>query len=65
MDGAGEWLLVPDGATLRVTHEHARGDAAARGSAQALLLYLWGRERTDLACHGDEALIDAWGSVTP
>ena len=65
MDGAGEWLLVPDGATLRVTHEHARGDAAVRGAAQALLLYLWGRGRTNLACHGDAALLDAWGSMTP
>ena len=40
-------------------------DAAARGSAQDILLYLWGRGRDDLESHGDDALIDAWGSVTP
>lgn len=64
-DGAGEWLLVARDGTLTVTHEHAKGDAAARGPAQALLLYLWGRGREGLECHGDAALIDAWGAVTP
>ena len=64
-DGAGEWLLVGQDRTLTVTHEHAKGDAAARGPAQALLLYLWGRGREDLTCHGDDALIAAWGAMTP
>lgn len=64
-DGEGEWMLVAEGGTLTVTHEHAKGDAAARGSAQDLLLYLWGRGREGLECHGDDALLDAWGSITP
>ena len=64
-DGEGEWMLVATGGTLTVTHEHAKGDAAARGSAQDLLLYLWGRGRERLECHGDDALLDAWGAVVP
>jgi uncharacterized protein (TIGR03083 family) len=64
-DGEGEWMLVAKDGTLTITHEHAKGDAAARGSAQDILLYLWGRGRAALECYGDDALIDAWGSVTP
>jgi hypothetical protein len=30
-----------------VSHEHARGDAAVRGTASDLLLYLWGRPVED------------------
>jgi uncharacterized protein (TIGR03083 family) len=46
-DGAGEWMLrlEPDG--VAVSHEHARGDAAVRGTASDLLLYLWGRPVED------------------
>ncbi len=58
-------MLTAQDGVLTVTHEHAKGDAAARGPAQDLLLYLWGRGRENLACHGDAALIDAWGAVTP
>ena len=64
-DGEGEWMLVATGDTLTVTHEHEKGDAAARGPAQALLLYLWGRGRDDLECYGDDELLNAWGSVAP
>jgi uncharacterized protein (TIGR03083 family) len=64
-DGEGEWMLTAHDGVLTVTHEHAKGDAAARGPAQDILLYLWGRGRDGLECHGDDALIDAWGSVTP
>jgi hypothetical protein len=64
-DGEGEWMLTAQDGVLTVTHEHAKGDAAARGPAQDILLYLWGRGRDGLECHGDDALIDAWGSVTP
>jgi hypothetical protein len=64
-DGAGEWMLTAQDGVLTVTHEHAKGDAAARGPAQDILLYLWGRGRDGLECHGDDALIDAWSSVTP
>ena len=64
-DGEGEWMLTAQDGVLTVTHEHAKGDAAARGPAQDILLYLWGRGRQGLECHGDDALIDAWSSVTP
>ena len=29
-DGEGEWMLVATDGTLTVTHEHAKGDAAAK-----------------------------------
>ena len=64
-DGDGEWLLTTVDGELVATFEHARGDAAARGTASDLLLYLWGRGRTTLECFGDEALLDAWASVAP
>lgn len=58
-DNAGEWLLrlEPDGSL--VTHEHARGDVAVRGTASDLLLYLWGRpvgDRVDVL--GDQTVMD-------
>jgi hypothetical protein len=42
-DAAGEWLIrfAPEG--LEVTTGHAAGDAAVRGPAGELLLWLWGR----------------------
>ena len=60
-DGDGEWLarFEPDGAT--VTHEHAKADAAARGTASDLLLLMWGRipvERVEV--FGDAALLSGW-----
>ena len=64
-DGEGEWMLVVTDGTLTVTHAHEKGDAAVRGSAQGLLLYLWGRGRDGLECYGDDELLNAWGSVTP
>ena len=64
-DGEGEWMLMAQDGKLSVSHEHAKGDAAARGSAQNLLMYLWGRGRDGLECHGDDALLDAWGSIAP
>src|SRR3954452_15504092 len=47
-DVEGEWLIVPnpDGgerAGIVVTREHAKGEVAARGRAEDLLLLLWGR----------------------
>lgn len=64
-DGDGEWMLVAKDGQLTITNEHAKGDVAARGSAEALLLYLWGRGREGLECYGEDALVDAWGSVLP
>ena len=67
-DGPGEWMLTPaaDGSSYEVTHEHGKGDAAVRGAAADLLVYLWGRGgRHGLEVFGDEALVDAWGSLAP
>jgi len=47
-DVAGEWTVRPtDDGSYSVTREHAKGDAALRGTASDLLLVLWRRQ--DLA----------------
>jgi hypothetical protein len=47
-DVAGEWTVRPTVAGgLNVIREHAKGDAAIRGTASDLLLVLW--RRRDLA----------------
>jgi len=58
-DGEGEWMIRrgPDGPA--VTHEHAKGDVAARGSASDLLLALRGRIGTGaLEVFGDAAVLE-------
>lgn len=63
-DDAGEWFLrlEPEGVT--VTHEHAKGDAAVRGTASDLLLYLWGRPVEDrLDVLGDPAAVEKMFAV--
>jgi uncharacterized protein (TIGR03083 family) len=57
-DAEGEWLvrLLPAG--VEVGRGHAKGDAAARGSASDLLLFLWGRAPVDrLERFGEPALL--------
>lgn len=63
-DGEGEWLAVNDGGSLIVTREHAKGDAAVRGSGGDLLLWIWGRGG-DVEIFGDEAVAAAWADATP
>ncbi|OAA24222.1 hypothetical protein UG55_103169 [Frankia sp. EI5c] len=66
-DVPGEWLVRLEGPAARVAKEHAKGDAALRGPAGAVLLAVWGRiDPTDpgprgdgLAVHGDAALLPA------
>src|SRR5581483_952382 len=43
-DADGEWLVEVSGGKVHVRDEHGKGDAAVRGTASDLLLYLWGRE---------------------
>jgi uncharacterized protein (TIGR03083 family) len=68
-DVEGEWLIVPNPASLStgggerdgivVTREHAKGDVAARGRAEDLLLHLWGRrDASALELFGDAALLE-------
>ena len=64
-DGEGEWLIKPSCNKIVVTREHAKGDVAVRGSAIALLLYLWGRDPQDLEIFGKPELAQAWGSLAP
>lgn len=57
-DTDGEWLLRLHPDRLEVTRGHAKGDAAARGTASDLLLWLWGRGGADrLEVFGDAALL--------
>ncbi|MGI9603824.1 MAG: maleylpyruvate isomerase family mycothiol-dependent enzyme [Acidimicrobiales bacterium] len=64
-DGDGEWMARGVDGRLELTHEHAKGDAAVRGSASDLLLFLWGRGRGDTEIFGDESVAEAWAAVAP
>ena len=61
-DTPGEWLVWSSGSELQMRREHAKGDAALRGTAQALLLSLWGRHHQSLVIDvvGDPLVADAW-----
>lgn len=66
-DGPGEWM-IQRGATeteLAVTHEHGKGDAAVRGPASELLLWIWGRPVSDIEIFGDESVAAAWRALAP
>jgi len=55
-DVEGEWL-VTFGPTVTVERGHAKGDAAVRGAAADLYLWLWGRRSIDdLEVFGDPAM---------
>ena len=65
-DGPGEWMLVSDGkGGVAVTHEHGKGDAAVRGPASALLLWIWGRQTTEVEVFGDQDVAQTWQSLAP
>ncbi|WP_419944016.1 maleylpyruvate isomerase family mycothiol-dependent enzyme [Candidatus Poriferisodalis sp.] len=60
-DAHGEWVITrgPDGMTVEHTHE--KSDVAARGLAQDLLLFVWGRVGPEqLETFGDTALLEDW-----
>lgn len=66
-DGPGEWM-IQRGATeteLAVTHEHGKGDAAVRGPASELLLWIWGRPVSDIEIFGDDSVAAAWQALAP
>jgi uncharacterized protein (TIGR03083 family) len=61
----GEWLVTaldPTGA--RFTREHAKGDAAVRGRAADLLLWLWKRDAGPVEILGDEAVAERFRNYT-
>lgn len=63
-DAEGEWLVdIADG-KVDVRQEHGKGDAAIRGAASDLLLFLWGRTpAAALEVFGDQAVVDNWAKV--
>ena len=64
-DTAGEWLIVGDGANdFTVTREHAKGDAAVRGTAEALMKWAWGRS-SEVEVLGDAEVADVWQKLAP
>ena len=56
-DGEGEWLLANNGGRIKMSLEHAKGDAAVRASGTDLLLLSW--ERIGLDSPGVETFGDA------
>jgi uncharacterized protein (TIGR03083 family) len=60
-DGDGEWTVAIVDDAIVVTQEHAKGDAAARGTGADLMLAMWGRGSLDtLEIFGETALVDEW-----
>jgi hypothetical protein len=60
-DVPGEWWAALDGTDLTVVREHRKGDVAARGRAEDLLLVCWRRlppSAVDVV--GDAAVLQAW-----
>jgi len=57
-DAPGEWLLELGPDRVGVRRGHAKGSAAARGTASDLLLFLWGRAPAErLETFGDAGLL--------
>jgi uncharacterized protein (TIGR03083 family) len=60
-DGEGEWLARFEPDRVVVTHEHAKADAAARGTASDLLLLMWGRIPVEqVEVFGEASLLESW-----
>lgn len=65
-DAEGEWSLDFDAPDLDIRREHSKADAAVRGPAAGLLLWLWNRAdptEAGLEVFGDRAVVDAWPSI--
>ncbi len=55
----GEWMVHHlDENGIEFTREHAKGDAAVRGTANDLLLWLWRREAGPVEILGDTAVAE-------
>ncbi len=58
-DVEGEWMVTFGGGTVAVERGHAKGDAAVRGTAADLHLWLWGRvPLARLEVFGDPAVAE-------
>ena len=66
-DGPGEWMIQRGASEteLAITHEHGKGDAAVRGTAEALLLWIWNRPGGEVQIFGDEAVASTWQALAP
>jgi uncharacterized protein (TIGR03083 family) len=64
-DAEGEWLLLGSGDGVTVTREHAKADAAARGSASDLMLFVWGRVPvSQVEVFGEADLLNRFAEAT-
>jgi uncharacterized protein (TIGR03083 family) len=64
-DAEGEWLIRFDVGAVLVESGHAKGDAAVRGPAGELLLWLWGRVPLDeLELFGSRDAAEALRGIT-
>lgn len=65
-DGEGEFLLVVDDGEIRVTREHAKGDAALRAGGEDLLLVMYRRRDLEgLEIFGDRSVVEDWAGLAP
>jgi uncharacterized protein (TIGR03083 family) len=65
-DTEGEWMLIgDDGPSVTVTREHGKGDAAVRGDASTLLLWIWGRDAGNIEIFGDADVATTWRMLAP
>ena len=68
LGSAGEWSIVGRDDGIAFSHEHAKGDAALRGSAKDLLLAIVRRQSAaegGVEIFGDTAVWDGWLTRTP
>lgn len=64
-DVDGEWLVRVDGGRVDVSYEHGKGDAAVRGTAEEVLLFVWGRKpAVELETFGDPAILANWATFS-
>lgn len=60
-DADGEWVITRTPSGIAVEHAHRKSDVAARGPAQNLLLFVWGRIGPEqLDTFGDGSLLEDW-----
>lgn len=65
-DGEGEWTIQTNDSGLPSVREtHEKGDAAVRGPAAELLLWVWGRPTSEIEVFGDIDVARQWRSLAP
>lgn len=62
-DVEGEWVVRVGEGKVDVSYEHGKGDAAVRGTAEDVLLFVWGRKpAAELETFGDPAILANWAA---